>query len=589
MSIEKISQSQFVEESTERLKRNFEAFFNTIDELLFVLDDQGHILHANDTVIERLGYSREELVGQSVLIVHPPERREEAAQITRDMLAGKAEFCPVPVQTKDGVQIPVETRVKLGEWDGKPVLFGVSKDISRLKLSEEKFSKAFHSSAALMALSYTKDGLFLDVNEAFLTMLGFSREEVLGHSSVELDLFVDPQLRDKILPELERIGQFRNIEVQVRAKNGAVLDGLFSGDWIFVGDTPCLLTVMTDITDRKASERKERKAREFAEAMHDIARALNSTLDLDQVFDRILENVKRVLDCDSANILQFEGTQVRVIRTMLNQYIGKVFSLSAMPVLEPVIRNSTPVILSDVREQPGWSSLPATEWIKSYMAAPIIVKDEIIGVISLNSATPGFYSENQLERLTAFADQAALAVNNARLYARVAELATTDTLTSLYNRRHFIDLTNREIARAKRYQTPLSAVMFDLDRYKKINDRFGHLTGDRVLIEVANLCRANLRVTDIACRFGGDEFTIVLPDTGLEQATLLAERLRYLISALRIPAGANVIKITSSIGVASFEPDRDSLEDLLENADRALYRAKQGRNRIEIFPFKHEA
>lgn len=113
-----------------------------------------------------LGYTREELIGQPVLIVYPPERREEAAQITRDMLEGKVEFCPVPLQTRDGVQILVETRVKMGEWDGHPVLFGVSKDISRLMLSEEKFSKAFHASATMMALSNAQSGLYIDVNES---------------------------------------------------------------------------------------------------------------------------------------------------------------------------------------------------------------------------------------------------------------------------------------------------------------------------------------------------------------------------------------------------------------------------------------
>ncbi len=573
-----------VEGSTERLKRNFETFFNTIDELLFVLDDQGCILHANDTVIRRLGYTREELVGQPVLVVHPPERREEAAQITRDMLAGRAEFCPVPVQTKDGLQIPVETRVKMGEWDGKPVLFGVSKDISRLKLSEEKFSKAFQSSGTLMALSRAKSGVFIDVNEAFIDTLGYTREELIGHSARELGIFLDSAFRAKLLSGLAQNGQVRNLEVQVRAKNGAVVSGLFSADRLYIGDAPCLLTVMADITERKAGEERARKGREFTEAMHDIALALNSTLDPDQVFDRILENLKRVLECDSANILQIEGSEVRVVRSMRDQHTGKIFALSQMPVLEQIARTAAPAVLADVREHPGWSALPPTDWIQSYMAAPVIIQNEVFGFISLNSATPGFYSEEQLERLRAFADHAALAVQNARLYAKVTELATTDTLTGLYNRRHFIELTNLEIARARRYNTPLSAVMFDLDRYKKINDRYGHQVGDQVLVEIAKLCQANLRSVDIACRYGGDEMTIVLPNIHLEQATQFAERLRGLISDLRIPVGEKMIKITASIGVATFQPEDGSLEDLLANADRALYRAKQGRNRIAVYP-----
>jgi len=303
MSSESVSPSCAPEDSSEIHKRNFETFFNTIDDLLFVLDEEGHILHANDTVINRLGYARDELVGQSVLMVHPPERREEAARIMQEMLEGKTDFCPVPLQTKGGMQIPVETRVKAGQWDGRPVLFGVSKDISRLRLSEEKFSKAFQASAALMALSYVRSGRIIDVNDAFLDTLGFTRDEVIGHTTLELGIFVDEAARKKVLQILESTGHIRNLEVQVRAKTGTVVEGLFSGDLLYLGDALCLLTVMTDITERKAGEERERKGRELFEAMHDIAMALSSTLDLDQVFDRILENVKRVLDCDSPNIL----------------------------------------------------------------------------------------------------------------------------------------------------------------------------------------------------------------------------------------------------------------------------------------------
>jgi diguanylate cyclase (GGDEF)-like protein/PAS domain S-box-containing protein len=582
MLTRKSSSALNAENTPERLEHNFEVFFNTIDELLFVLDEQGRILHANDTVIKRLGYTREELVGQSVLIVHPPERREEAAQITQNMLAGKAEFCPVPVQTRDGVQIPVETRVKMGEWNGKQVLFGVSKDISRLKLSEEKFSKAFHSNAALMALSQAQSGAFIDVNEAFLQTLGYSREDVIGHSARELGIFIDPDIRNKILM-LETNGQIRNIELQVRTKSGQVLYGLFSADRLYVGDTPCLLTVMTDITDRKANEERERKGREFAEALHDIALALNGTLELDQVFDRILENLKRVLECDSANIMLIKEGKVRTIRSM-RIYIADEFPITQAPVLEQMAQNSTSVVIPNVDQHPDWRLMPGTEWIKSYMGAPIIIKNEVIGFINLDSATAGFYSNGQMERLRAFADQAAIAVQNARLYAKVTELATIDTLTGLYNRGHFHELSNREIARARRYHTPLSVVMFDLDRYKQVNDRYGHQAGDKVLVEISNLCRSNLRNVDIACRYGGDEITIVLPNTNLEQATLFAERLRSLISETRILAGQKIIQITASIGVASFHSGISSLEDLLANADRALYWAKQKRNQIAIFP-----
>lgn len=120
---------------------NFYKFFNAVYDMLFILDEQGNILHANQTVFDRLGYNQDDLYGKTVLQVHPEERRDEALQNVMEMLQGTREYCPIPVVSKGGQTIAVETRVKNGFWDGKPVLFGVVKDISDLKRSEEKFSK----------------------------------------------------------------------------------------------------------------------------------------------------------------------------------------------------------------------------------------------------------------------------------------------------------------------------------------------------------------------------------------------------------------------------------------------------------------
>ena len=127
-----ITASKKAEALLQQTRLNYETFFNTIDEFLFVLDETGNILHANSTVYNRLGYTAEELFQKSVLMVHPPERREEAGRIVGEMLSGQAALCPVPIITKSGVQIPVETRVSLGSWDGKPAIFGVTKDIDNI-------------------------------------------------------------------------------------------------------------------------------------------------------------------------------------------------------------------------------------------------------------------------------------------------------------------------------------------------------------------------------------------------------------------------------------------------------------------------
>ncbi len=175
MTVQDITERKQAEELLQQTRQNYETFFDTIDEFLYVLDEQGNIIHTNATVKNRLGYTKEEIIGKSVLEHHPQERREEAGRIVGEMLSGTAEFCPVPLITKAGVQIPVETIVSHGIWDGKPVIFGVTKDISKVRLSEEKFSKVFYLNPSACGLSDLDTGKYVEVNEAFYTLLGFNK------------------------------------------------------------------------------------------------------------------------------------------------------------------------------------------------------------------------------------------------------------------------------------------------------------------------------------------------------------------------------------------------------------------------------
>ena len=270
---QELNERKQAENLLERTRKNYEIFFNSIDDFLFVLDEHGNIIHVNKTVTDRLEYSPEELFGKSVLMVHPPERRAEAGRIVGEMLAGTAEFCPVPIMKKSGGQIPVETRVTSGFWDGNPVIFGVTKDMSQIKLSEEKFSKAFQSNSALMALSHFEDGTYIDVNDTFLKTLGFSRDEVIGKKSTELYLFANVDQRNTIIEEMKQNGTAKDIEVTIRTKDGSLRDGLFSADTIYIGKDLCLLTVMLDITERKRMEKilqeSEEKYRTVANFTYD--------------------------------------------------------------------------------------------------------------------------------------------------------------------------------------------------------------------------------------------------------------------------------------------------------------------------------
>lgn len=248
-----ISERKQYENILAQTRRNYEAFFNNIDYFLFVLDVNGNIMHMNNTVTERLGFSREELLGKSILMVHPPERREEAGKTVGDMLAGLAIFCPVPLITKSGVQIPVETRVSHGIWEDGPVLFGVTKDVSKITLSEEKFSKIFRFNPTACGLSGLDDHIYIEVNKAFLTLLGFKNDEVIGKTAMELGILTPETIRE-VLMKADVNGNVANVEASLKAKNGEIKHVLMSSENIYVQDKKYRFTFAQDITELKRAE-----------------------------------------------------------------------------------------------------------------------------------------------------------------------------------------------------------------------------------------------------------------------------------------------------------------------------------------------
>ncbi|MEI6512701.1 MAG: PAS domain S-box protein [bacterium] len=244
------------EATVRKTETNLRQFFDTVPEMLFVLDSNGSILHANKVVIDRLGYELSELIGRSVLDLHPQNRLDEVQFIVTEMLAGRLISCVVPLETKDGKQIPVDTRIAMGEWDGKPAMFGVTRDVADLRLSEEKFSTAFNGAPILMAISSVDDGKLIDINEEFARATGYTRDDSLNKTTTELGLWVNSEERSSVMEMLKLKPNFRDIELQIRAKDGRVLYGIFSAQLIRFGEISYVLTTMVDISDLKKAQKE---------------------------------------------------------------------------------------------------------------------------------------------------------------------------------------------------------------------------------------------------------------------------------------------------------------------------------------------
>ncbi|MHA2296619.1 MAG: PAS domain S-box protein [Candidatus Hodarchaeales archaeon] len=324
-------------------ENNLRTFFNTLDEFLFVLDERGVILRINGTVVDRLGYSEEELVGQAVLKVHPPERREEVKIIIKKMLDGKIKTCPIPLITKKGDYIPVETRVAKGIWSGREVLFCVSKDISELEASEEKFSKAFYTSPILMAISTLENGKIVDVNDNFLEILGYRKEEVIDKTSSELDIFVDYEQRNAVIQEILEKGRARNVEIPIRTKNGNIRHGIFSADIIQLQEKKYLLTTMKDITERKEAEEALRKERDIIKKYLDVTGVMIVAINAQQQVTLINKKGCEILGCTEDDIIN-ENWFDNFLPKNIRENVKNVFDQLIAGDIEPVKYYENPVI-----------------------------------------------------------------------------------------------------------------------------------------------------------------------------------------------------------------------------------------------------
>jgi diguanylate cyclase (GGDEF)-like protein len=220
--------------------------------------------------------------------------------------------------------------------------------------------------------------------------------------------------------------------------------------------------------------------------------------------------------------------------------------------------------------------------ISSFAAAPMMFGETALGVLSISHSRPNAFTEDDVELLAASAKFAGKAIERDAQLNSLEHLAITDQLTGLLNHRYFSTRLESEVKRAKRYNLPLTLLMADIDRFKTVNDQFGHATGNRVLEQVASVVRARVRETDIVARFGGDELAVILCQTGLEDGRVVAERIRSAVENYRVDiADAAGGPVTVSIGLAELSGPNASPARLLEEADAGLYEAKQaGRNRV---------
>jgi len=300
---------------------------------------------------------------------------------------------------------------------------------------------------------------------------------------------------------------------------------------------------------------------------------LTLSIDLDEVLTRTLEAAAALEGADAALVMLPDPVDAKPIVATLG--------LSAEEAERHVVagppdgRLARSITMSYTYPEAGEGETPV---IHSGLAVPVPGEPEATGYLAIFTRRPGLaFDEEDVAELEALAARAGPAIENARRFREARQLADFDGLTGLHNRRFFHETLSREVARAQRYERRLALIVFDLDDFKNVNDKVGHLAGDSVLAEAAERVRSVVRSADVACRVGGDEFAVILPESSVDDADQLYRRIQNAVSTRPIGQAG---KLYLSAGVAELKPDDDSVT-FFQRADEALYRAKgSGKGRV---------
>ncbi len=317
---------------------------------------------------------------------------------------------------------------------------------------------------------------------------------------------------------------------------------------------------------------------------NEIGKALTSTLDITEILGIVMDKVGDLLKPRNWSLLLIdERTKCLKFEIAVGKGAEKLKGITLAPgegIAGWVAREMRPLLVPDVSKDPRFSK-KADRKLKfktqSIICVPLVSRDSCLGVIELINEVKeeGDFTDTDLMILTTVADYTAIAIENAILFKRVQELTITDDVTGLYNSRFLHRRLDYELERARRFKHALSMVFIDIDYFKDVNDRHGHLCGSKLLKEMAELMQRMTRSVDMLCRYGGDEFVILMPQTSKKSAAIAAEKMRKAIkqNVFLKEDGVNA-RLTASFGVASYPGDVDNKTDLIRLADQAMYVVK---------------
>lgn len=439
--------------------RNYESFYNAIDDMFIVAKQDGTILFSNKAVTSKLGYTKNELIRMHILALHPEEKRKEAEEIFTEMFQNKRDVCPLPLQKKNGQYLPVETRIWLGDWDGEQRLFGIIRDLSTEQAALQKFTKLFDRNPASMAITSLSTGCYTQVNKAFINNFGFSEDEIIGKTAIELGIFIDTESFIHTRNDLISNGYINEKVIKVRKKTGEIMVGLFSGEIIESQTEKFIMTIMVNLTDQYEIEQKlEKKSNLQAILIGLSSRYINCSLEnVEREIQTSLELVGRFVGADRVYIFDYDfdaGTTSNTFEWCNNSIEPQIDLLQSIPlsaISDWVAQHikGEPVIIQDVSELDAHDSavkeILESQDIKSLITIPMMFEAECFGYVGFDAVIEKHtYSESEIDLLKFYA-QILANIHLRKIHEQDIQAARVKAETANRAKNYFIAKTSHEL------------------------------------------------------------------------------------------------------------------------------------------------
>jgi diguanylate cyclase (GGDEF)-like protein/PAS domain S-box-containing protein len=558
----------------ERFAQLFEAMS---DPAYLVHTESGRVLACNAAAVRQTGYSRRELIGMNIgADFKPADDKFDASSVAARLAAGGSARFAHRKRRKDGSAYWDEVLVVPFQPVPERVHISINHDITdrvekerALAESEIRYRNIFESTTDAIFV-FDLNGTIVEANPNACRMYGYADGELVGlpaRAIIRPDYYHGfANFRDGI----EKNGRFLARSVNLR-KDATPMDvEVHGGPFVFRG-APHLLAVVRDVREQMKVERQLQETGLKLERLHEAANRLETCRNEEEVYRATVGAAEEILRFGLCSLDIVEGDRLMVKATSagLAPEASVAASLSEENLATTTLRTRRTTMFGRPEEVPA--ARPTKTGFQSGISAPI----GNVGVFQVASEEENAFTAEDVRLLDLLLGHTAQAIARIRLEEELVTQANRDPLTGVYNRRYFNQVIEQELARSKRYAHPIGFLMVDVNRFKEINDQFGHQTGDRVLQAVASLLNSALRECDLVVRYGGDEFLVVLLETNGE-SSLVKDRILDAVKAREGTTELVPFPVTLSIGSAHWNPESDqTVESVLSEADARMYAAKR--------------